>query len=1480
MTSARLMVLAAAWICAVMPAAAQSFNPADYGTVTLHLKADALALASNAPVASWGSLVAAGTAQPTYIASDARFNNKPVVKFDGIDDVMTWSSANLNAQTIFFVTTIESAAPSLAGLISNGGDGLNIRRNNATLFYRSPNQGQDGNDFTGNGTPIGTLSVNNVASGGYTSGVAHIVVAIAGAQKNYSSFVMGRPNSTLARYWNGSVAEVLIYNGTLTQPGLNAVGYYLQSKYNLPTNFPAPTPVISSFTATNASGISSDAGVLSNAGANVTLAWAVENATTISVAPGGPTNSTTPTGSTVANPSSTTTYTLSATNGSGTVMKQVTVHIGVTPAPPRINEILAENDGGITDEDGDHSDWLEIFNPNPYAIDLNGYALKNGSTQASAGTWSFPPGSAIAANGYRVIFASQKNRTNPANALHTNFSLNNAGEYLALVRLSDNTAVTQFAPYPAQYSDISYGYWNSPLALGYFGAPTGSPTPGAPNNTGVGGFLNKSDDTNFTVRRGFYSTAVTTTISAATPGAKIIYTTDGSEPSETNGTQVVPANGSTPPSVTMTIHPGAVPGGATGVNIASIGGVTTLRAAAFLAGYAPTNVDTQSYFFPVQVLAQTTADATAKGWPGISVNGQAFDFGMDPNVVSSFTQAEMLESLQSIPTLSIVTNIANLVDPAIGIYVNADQHGDAWERPISVELIHPPGYVSPDGNMTGFQTNGGLRIRGGASRGDSFFKHGLRLFFSGKYDGKLKYPLFGSEGVGEFSKLDLGTGSNYGWYRESSYSNGKFNTMCRDPFARDTQGALGEPNTKSRYYHLYLNGHYWGIYYSEERAEGDYAASYYGGSDTDYDAVKCANHIGNFITEATDGTLTNWQTLWNKTRAIGTVDASAAKFYELEGRDANGVRNPALPVLLDVNNLIDEMIVLFYMGDGDAVLSNFLGHDRPNNWFSIFRKNGESGFKFFIRDAEHTLGTTSWVNDQTGPWTSGANVYNITYANPQSMHQDLLASAEYRLRFADRVRKHFFDNGALTPAQCIARFQARASQVGKGMRAESARWGDAQTITGLPVGHVPRYIVADWQAAIDNVKDNIMPGRTATVLAQLSADGLYPSLAAPSFTDSGGTPNYGGAVPLGFELSITAPAGTIFYTVNGSDPRAPGAMSGASPVSLMLNSTMTVKARAFNSGTSTWSALTEAQYLVGTLGGAANLVISKLHYNPASASDLEEFVEVMNISGNNVDLTNCHFGAGIDFTFPTGFLLAGGARCVIVRDLAAFQAAYPSVPAGQIAGVFAKATALNNGGEFIQLLAANNAVIKGFAYSNKDPWPEIADGGGPCLVLVNPMTNPDPTIAANWRASSAPNGTPGASDTLGYNAWANANGVTDLTGTADDDNDGLTSLLEYFLGTDALHFTSQPTTTAFRTITVNSVAAEYLTITFNRALGRDDAMLSVEASSDLAQPWSAAVRVGQPIYNANGTETCTFRHPLPKSGDSRQFLRVKATRVP
>ena len=61
------------------------------------------------------------------------------------------------------------------------------------------------------------------------------------------------------------------------------------------------------------------------------------------------------------------------------------------------------------------------------------------------------------------------------------------------------------------------------------------------------------------------------------------------------------------------------------------------------------------------------------------------------------------------------------------------------------------------------------------------------------------------------------------------------------------------------------------------------------------------------------------------------------------------------------------------------------------------------------------------------------------------MHEELLGNAEYRLRFADHVQKHFFNGGALTYGAVTNRFLRKASQIDKAIRAYSARWGDAVT---------------------------------------------------------------------------------------------------------------------------------------------------------------------------------------------------------------------------------------------------------------------------------------------------------------------------------------------------------------------------------------------------------------------------------------------------
>lgn len=131
--------------------------------------------------------------------------------------------------------------------------------------------------------------------------------------------------------------------------------------------------------------------------------------------------------------------------------------LGVTSvfADPVITEFMASNKDGLADEDGDHSDWLEIHNPDPTPVSLNNWSLTDNASNLRK--WIFPNVS-IPANGYLIVFASNKNRRVPGQPLHTNFALSADGEYLALTKPDGSTRTTEFAPgFPPQYPDVSYG---------------------------------------------------------------------------------------------------------------------------------------------------------------------------------------------------------------------------------------------------------------------------------------------------------------------------------------------------------------------------------------------------------------------------------------------------------------------------------------------------------------------------------------------------------------------------------------------------------------------------------------------------------------------------------------------------------------------------------------------------------------------------------------------------------------------------------------------------------------------------------------------------------------------------------------------------------------------------------------------------------------------------------------------------------------
>ncbi len=947
-----------------------------------------------------------------------------------------------------------------------------------------------------------------------------------------------------------------------------------------------------------------------------------------------------------------------------------------------LTEFLASNSGGLTDTDGDSSDWIELHNPTASAVNLKDWSLTDDPVLPAK--WKFPATN-LNAGAYLVVFASGKNRTNAGAQLHTSFSLAAGGEYLALFAPEAAAPTTEFAPeFPAQKPNVSFGFQGGQAR--FFDPPS----PGAAN---TGGFADFVGDTKFSHDRGFYEQPFDLVISTATAGATIRYTTNGTPPSLTNGFT----------------YAGPV----------SIRSTTVLRAAAFKTGLQPSGVDTHTYLFLADVIRQATNGVAPTGWPS-SWGANVRDYGMDPDIVNSpLYRDEIIPALKSLPSFCVVTDLNNLFNSSTGIYANPGQDGRLWERPISLELLRPDG-------QDGFQVNAGIRIRGGFSRSTSNPKHALRFFFREEYGAtKLRYPLFGDRGADEFDALDLRTFQNYSW----SFQGDSQGVFIRDQFSRDSQLAMGRQGERGNYYHLYINGMYWGLYNTCERPEAAYSATYYGGNKEDWDVIKV--EAGPYTINATDGDMQAWTRLYNAARAGLTNNAA---YFRIQGRNEDGTPNPAYENLLEVENMIDYMLVILYGGNLDAPISNFLGNTSPNNWYGQRNRTGlTGGFRFTSHDAEHTLLNVN--ENRTGPYGS-ATSWSVSKSNPQYLWQQASGNLEFRMLAADHIHRHFFNGGALTPEAARARFAARTNQIHSAVVAESARWGDSKVSTPLTRQH--------WLNSVNGIMGNYFSQRTANVLTQLRNRGLYPTTAAPSFSQ------HGGVFSNGFAVTVTAPAGEIYYTLDGTDPRLiGGGMSRsarllASGGQVALTESTRVRSRALI-GTN-WSALNEADFILAQ--SWKTLAITELMYNPAGTADMDgdhyEFIELKNTGGTELDLSGVSFTNGLSFTFPRGARLAPGRFAVLVSDPTAFTNRYPNVP---VAGAYSGKLA--NGGERVTLVHATGEPIFDVAYGDSAPWPASPDGTGFSLVPVSANTNPDPNAAANWRASTQMGGSPGADDPAG-----------------------------------------------------------------------------------------------------------------------------------
>ncbi len=197
---------------------------------------------------------------------------------------------------------------------------------------------------------------------------------------------------------------------------------------------------------------------------------------------------------------------------------------------------------------------------------------------------------------------------------------------------------------------------------------------------------------------------------------------------------------------------------------------------------------------------------------------------------------------------------------------------------------------------------------------------------------------------------------------------------------------------------------------------------------------------------------------------------------------------------VDVQHLIDFML-MWYFGNAESEYRS-AGPIQPG-----------SGFKFWLGDADGHIRAPGDRTSNSGPAGIFGSLVN-------EGHPDFM------ILLADRAQMHLFNGGALSPERNVQRLERRMQEIQNSLVAESARWGYRSP--------------SSWENAAQDAIENLFPTQTQTLASRLRSRGLFPALDAPVLGQ------HGGVIENGTLVDIQTSGGTIYYTLDGTDPRLPG----------------------------------------------------------------------------------------------------------------------------------------------------------------------------------------------------------------------------------------------------------------------------------------------------------------------------------------------------
>jgi hypothetical protein len=341
----------------------------------------------------------------------------------------------------------------------------------------------------------------------------------------------------------------------------------------------------------------------------------------------------------------------------------------------------------------------------------------------------------------------------------------------------------------------------------------------------------------------------------------------------------------------------------------------------------------------------------------------------------------------ALPMLSVIVDPDDLYGVERGIYVNHEERGREWERPVDLT------YVTSEGE-TAFRSGAGLRIHGEWTRW-FFDKKSLRLYFREEYGArKLAYPLFGPQGQVAFDHLYL-------------HNSDQDLLLFRNQLVERLATNMGAFTTRSRPVLLFINGEPWGIYNIRERIDERFLEQAYDVPDA---SVMDTPNIPSRQSEqqrAVD--LPHWQAFMAFVKAEDLADPDNYTYLQTQ---------------MDVANFVDYFLLQMYAANTDW----------PHHNVEQFRPWTQGGRWEFL----------PWDSDLAFERVDRQMVGHVLEAvhplgeGMETLLNKLLANPEFYNLFLTRAADLL--NTSLSAANVSAEVEGLLVELGQDVGLEQARW--------------------------------------------------------------------------------------------------------------------------------------------------------------------------------------------------------------------------------------------------------------------------------------------------------------------------------------------------------------------------------------------------------------------------------------------------------